>query len=427
MRLPTMTIITMILLSLVVDFYIWLDIRQGKSRKRWKWSEIYAVSSIALWIFFIVAVCLPHRGAEGGIIHIMWMLTAYASIYISKIVYCIFSLLGRLPGIFRKDRWRWTNTLGTVVAIGGFLYLWYGILVTRHQTQTISVTLESSKLPDKFDGYRIVQISDLHLGTWGNDTGFFTKLVNNVNALNPDLIVFTGDIANQRTDEIVPFVGEMSRMKAKDGVYSILGNHDYGDYVDWPTPEAKKKNLQALKDYQKKAGWQMLNNEHVFLYKGSREKKDSIVLIGVENWGEPPFGQYGDLSAAYPKERTRHLNDKNFKILLTHNPEHWLREVRKISNIDLSLSGHTHALQMSAELFGHRWSPSVWRYTTWGGFYKEDAHGNLEDYGNPSDDVMTRSLDKPSLYVNIGAGEVGMPYRLGNAIPEITIITLKKK
>lgn len=427
MRLPTLTLIFVIILSLIVDYYIWEDIRKGKSRNRWKWSDIYAVSSILLWIFLIVTVCLPHRSANSGISHIMWMLTTYATIYISKIVYVLFSLIGRIPSIFRCNRQYWTKSVGAFVAIATFGYIWYGISHTRHQTEIRDVTLLSSRLPDAFDGYRIAQISDLHLGTWGKDTTFISKLVSDINAQKPDLIVFTGDIVNQKANEMNPFISLLSTLKAKDGVYSILGNHDYGDYVDWNSTKQREENLENLKNNQKKSGWKLLNNQHQFIFKTSGTHTDSIALIGVENWGEPPFGQYGDLDTAYPRKGDNHLNDSNFKILLTHNPEHWIREVRKSSNIDLSLSGHTHAMQVSADLFGKRWSVSALKYTTWGGFYTSDSEGDIIDLGNPSDNNIIRDLDKPSLYVNIGAGEVGMPFRLGSCTPEITVITLKKK
>lgn len=432
MRLPLPGIIFLFVMSLLVDLYIWLDIRQTKFLKRWKWSEWYAVSSIVMWIFLAVTVCLPRRNLDGGVYAVMWMLTTYLSVYIPKMIYCIFSILGRIPTLFKARRWMWTKYVGLILAVTGLGSVWCGVLYTRYHIQTIDITLTSKKLPDSFDGYRIVQISDLHLGTWGDNTRFVRKLVEKVNDMNADLIVFTGDLVNQKSDELVPFIDELSKLKAKDGVYSILGNHDYGDYVDWPSAEAKKKNLDELKHYQVSMDWIMLNNDHTFLKKtisnpgDSIVKSDSIALIGVENWGDPPFGQYGNLDEAYPYHENRNLKDSNFKILLTHNPAHWMDQVRKETNIDISLSGHTHAMQMSVSGFGKRWSPSVWRYPTWGGFYTNEPNGQIEDFGNPDKYEMERSLDFQSLYVNIGAGEVGIPFRLYSAYPEITLITLKK-
>lgn len=428
MRLPLPAVILLFVVSFVIDIYIWVDIRQGKSRKRWAFSGVYALSSIMLWIFLIVTVSLPRRDPDGGVYTVMWMLSAYFSIYVAKIIYCVFSLLGRIPCIFKAKRWRWTKYVGLAASAVGFAAIWTGVLYTRTHTMTVFLTVESERLPHSFDGYRIAQISDLHLGTWGHETSFIENLVDSINALNPDMIVFTGDAVNQKSEEMLPFISSLSRLKAKDGVYSILGNHDYGDYVDWPSAEAKKQNLENLKKYQAKAGWKMLNNQHTYIYRTPGQRRDSIALIGVENWGEPPFPTYGKLTEAYPADSRHNLRDHNFKVLLTHNPEHWVREVRKRSNIDLSLSGHTHAMQMSLNALGKRWSPSSLRYRTWGGFYTDNKHGEIEDFGNPSDlSGSERDLEYPSLYVNIGAGEVAMPYRIGTSYPEITLITLKKK
>ncbi len=324
MRLPLAVIITLFVVSILADFYIWIDIRQGKSKSRWAWSNAYAISSFILWIFLGVTVALPRRGLDGGVYAIMWMLTVYLSIYIPKLIYCLFSILGRIPMLFRAARWKWLNYVGGVIGIIGFVLIWHGIFYTRSHTQIVNLTVNSERLPANFDGYRIVQISDLHLGTWGSDTRFVSEFVNNINNLKPDLIVFTGDLVNQKADEVEPFKEILSKLEATDGVYSILGNHDYGDYVDWPSTDAKAQNLAHLKQMQADAGWKMLNNEHDFIYKSKAGRRDSIALIGVENWGEPPFGKYGDLKKAYPVEGSRSIKDKNFKNLLTHNPEHWV-------------------------------------------------------------------------------------------------------
>lgn len=447
MRLPVPAIVTLFVISFLIDLYIWFDLSSSKRGKRSyeKYSAsrhtfsdplkakrsgisarriVYLVSCILLWIFLGVTVSMPRRGLDGGIYPVMWMLTIYISIYAAKIVYCVFSLLGRIPDVFGFSRWKWTRWVGLAAAIGVIAAVIQGVFWTRLHPQTVDVSLYSSRLPEAFDGYRIVQISDMHLGTWGNDTTFVSNLVDSVNSMHPDLIVFTGDIVNQKSSEMKPFIPVLGRLKAKDGVYSILGNHDYGDYVDWPSAQAKSDNLETLKEYQKMAGWQMLNNSHVFLRRGD----ESIALIGVENWGEPPFGQYGDINVAYPATKYTNLNDTRFKILLTHNPEHWVRETSRNTNIDLTLSGHTHAMQMSWDLFGQRWSPSALRYPTWGGFYSSGRLGDITDYGNPvTSDGLSRDLDRPGLYVNIGAGEVAMPYRLGSSNPEITLFTLHKK
>lgn len=218
-----------------------------------------------------------------------------------------------------------------------------------------------------------------------------------INAQHADLVVVTGDIVNRKTDEINPFIPTLRQIKAKDGVISILGNHDYGDYYKWSSAADKKANLDRLVSIQRDSlGWTLLLNEHIFLRQGG----DSIAVIGVENWGEPPFPTYGDLGKAYPD-----VNDSRFKLLLTHNPKHWESIVSKQSNIDLTLSGHTHAMQMMLSVAGIKLSPSVWKYQHWQGLSNEDGK---------------------MLYVNIGTGEVGIPMRIG-ATPEITVFTLKRK
>ncbi|MDE6785616.1 MAG: hypothetical protein K2J46_01070, partial [Muribaculaceae bacterium] len=165
MRLPLPVIIILFAISILADLYIWVDIRQGKSKNRWAWSNAYAISSFLLWIFLGVIVALPRRGLDGGVYAIMWMLTVYLSIYVPKIIYCLFSILGRIPLIFRSTRWMWLNYVGAALGVIGFALVWHGILYTRSHTQLVNLTVSSERLPDNFDGYRIVQISDLHLGT----------------------------------------------------------------------------------------------------------------------------------------------------------------------------------------------------------------------------------------------------------------------
>ena len=231
--------------------------------------------------------------------------------------------------------------------------------------------------------------------------------MDSINALQPDLIVFTGDIVNRETSELEPFITVLSRLKAKDGVVSILGNHDYGDYVDWKNREDRERNNRRLAFYQKEMGWDLVNNGRRFLTRGN----DSIMVVGVENWGDPPFPTYGDLDKALSPsaDSLYHQNDSRYKILLTHNPEHWNRIVSHETNIALTLSGHTHAMQMMIDIWGWKWSPAKYRYELWGGMYER-----LNDNG-----------ESTKLYVNIGAGEVGMPARILGAYPEITFFTLR--
>lgn len=406
MRIPLIFAIVVMILAVIVDAYIFLYIKRNTSKRLY--AGAYGISALLCWAFVLVCILLPRRDADAGITFQMWGFYSFFTIYIPKYIFMIFSLIGGLPRLWKRSTWRTGLWIGLPVAVIAFCAMWWGALFTRRQIEVVNVDVASPNLPNGFDGYKIVQISDLHVGTWGKDTSFVSALCDSINAIRPDVIFFTGDIVNRNSRELQPFLRTLSTLHAKDGIFSVLGNHDYGDYVDWKTPQDKLENLSLLKDWERQIGWKLLNNENVPIV----SKGDTIRLIGVENWGEPPFRQYGHLIDAYPISRDSlyNLNDNRYKILLTHNPEHWLREVIDVSNIDLTLSGHTHAMQMELRLGGWKWSPSSFKYSTWGGLYtRKNKDG--------------KSL---ALYVNIGAGEVGMPFRIG-AYPEITVITLRKK
>ena len=394
MRLPIIPLLVFLVLNVFVDTYIY-GILKHRFRSLLP-SKIQLWSANALFILILAVICLPKRNCSNGMLMaMMWMLYTYIAFYLPKYLFVIIDLIAKIPCLFKRHRLSWLSITGTVLSVVTFVALWWGALVNRFNIDVKDVEIEIDGLPDGFDGYRIVQFSDMHVGTFGNDTTFVSTFVDRINALNPDLIVFTGDIVNSKTTELQPFVAPFSRLHAPDGVYSILGNHDYGDYSEWPSAEAKKGNLELMKKLQADMGWHLLLNETVML----RQDGDSIALIGVENIGDPPFKVYGSLSKAYPQ-----LSDSVSKILLTHNPAHWADSISGNADmrVPLSLSGHTHAMQL--EILG--WSPAKYRYPTWGGLY------------NDSD-------KQHQLYVNIGGGTVGFPARVG-ATPEITLITLKK-
>lgn len=344
----------------------------------------------------IAVICIPKRNCSTEMLTVtMWMLFTYLAFYLTKYLYVIIDLLANIPRLFKRRRIKWLSAVAGILALVFFASLWWGALFNRFNIDVKEVEVEISGLPDRFEGYRIAQFSDIHTGTFGNDTTFVTELVDRINSLKPDLIVFTGDIVNSKSSELRPHVGPLSRLHATDGVYSILGNHDYGDYSEWASPEAKRENLELLKSLQGEMGWRLLLNETEYIRRGN----DSIALIGVENIGDPPFKVYGSLTKSYAN-----LSDSVTKVLLTHNPAHWVDSIsgREAMRVPLALSGHTHAMQI--EILG--WSPAKYRYPTWGGLYsdKDKSH---------------------KLYVNIGSGTVGFPARVG-ATPEITLITLKK-
>lgn len=392
-------VVICLLLQVATDAYIFFAAWQRS--RRLNAAKFQLLESAFFLVYIVVFLCLPIRGESDQMLQVaMWMLFFYLTVYVGKIIFVIFDLIASIPKLWGRKRVNGISVAGIVAGIIAFICMWWGALVNRYNIQVKEVTITIEDLPPSFAGYRVAQISDLHVGTFGQDTTFINQLVEKVNAQHPDLIVFTGDIVNRRSDELKPFVRALSRLDAKDGVLSILGNHDYGDYLDWPSPEDKEINIEQLMDLQLEMNWELLTNSSTVIY--GENPADSLVVIGVENWGEPPFPTYGDLLMAYPTP-----GDSAVKILLSHNPVHWQHEVEPVDSmkIDLTLSGHTHAMQMSAG----RLSPAALRYDTWSGIYEShDGH-------------------RP-LYVNIGAGTVGVPMRIG-ATPEVTIFTLipKKK
>ena len=397
MRIPLLPLISLLLLAVSSDAYIFVMLR--RRFRSLKPSGFYAIGAIALWVVLIVGLCLPMRGGSQGVLLAkMWILFGFLTFLFPKVLFVIIDLLAQIPLLLRprRKRLRWLSVAGAVMAGVVFVSMWWGALINRFRTDTIEVDVVVESLPQAFDGYRIVQISDLHVGTYGSDDSFVREVVEKVNGLKPDMIVFTGDIVNRISAELVPFTDALSGLHAPDGVYSILGNHDYGDYYDFASETEMRANLDSLISMQRRMGWDLLLNEHRVIRRGA----DSLVLIGVENVGDPPFKTYGDLGKAYPATA-----EASCKILLTHNPAHWTDDISKTDsiNIALSLAGHTHAMQI--EVFGL--SPAALRYATWGGLYGDGKGQRL-------------------LYVNRGIGTVGMPMRLG-ATPEITLITLRRK
>lgn len=276
-------------------------------------------------------------------------------------------------------------------ALVGFVY---GI-TNRYNYHVRRVKLKLANLPPSFRGMKIVQISDIHSGSFDSHHAV-TKGVEKVLAEKPDLIFFTGDLVNNKAEEIEPYMDIFSRLKAPMGVYSTLGNHDYGDYVPWPSKAAKVANLERLKQHHASLGWKLMMNEHDII---SREG-GSIAIIGIENWSaKPQFPKYGNMAAAYANIPP----DAAVKILLSHDPSHWDAQViPEYPDVDLTLSGHTHGMQFGVEIPGFKWSPVKYVYKNWAGLYQQG---------------------RQYLYVNRGYGFLGYPGRLG-ILPEITVFTL---
>ncbi|MDQ3392989.1 MAG: metallophosphoesterase [Bacteroidota bacterium] len=295
-------------------------------------------------------------------------------------------------GITRSDFLVKTALVAAAVPFTGMAF---GILVGAHDYRIRRKQVFMPNLPQSFDGIKICQLSDIHSGSFFNKTAVKGG-IEMVLREKPDLVFFTGDLVNNQATELNNYLDVFGKIKAPLGVYSILGNHDYGDYHNWSSQEAKANNLADLIQSHKNMGWDILLNENRKIKQGS----DEIAIIGVENWGAGRFAKYGKLREAY-----KGTEEAPIKLLLSHDPSHWDAEVRPLfPDIDLTFSGHTHGFQFGVEIGNVKWSPSQYVYKQWAGLYNEaNQH----------------------LYVNRGFGYLGFPGRIGMP-PEITIIELKK-
>ena len=379
--------IFLLIFLILPDIYLYLRFIVHLTARRWLkilyWLPTFLLSTGLLYLVYFSNNAFAERHTQD----IGWFSIFFFLFTAPKLLLFLCTVIG-IP--FHK--WlRWPRTpficTGLTLAVVSIVMIIYGSFIGRTQFDVKEVTYSSSKLPSSFDGYRIVQLSDIHIGSWQGNASAIQNLVNLVNEQHPDLIAFTGDLVNHRAIELNDFQHILAGLKAKDGVYSILGNHDYGPYFRWKNKQEQDDNLQQR---QAAMGWKLLNNSHTILIQGN----DSIALIGVENEGEPPFSQYADLPKAMQG------TEGMFQILLSHNPTHWRREVLPESDIDLMLAGHTHAMQLKLG----NYSPSSYIYPEWSGMYLEGTRG---------------------LYVNVGIGYVGLPFRFG-AWPEITVLTLRR-
>ena len=294
-------------------------------------------------------------------------------------------------------RRRFLSLMAMGIAAVPFSALLYGMYRGKYNFKVLRYNLEFDDLPPAFDGYQITQISDIHSGSFDNRTKI-EYAINLINQQGSDVILFTGDMVNNKAEEMRPWTGLFSKLEASDGKYSILGNHDYGDYIGWRTEELKRENLEELKTMQREMGFDLLLNESRYLRRG----QEKLALIGVENWGRGGFKKAGDLTKA-----SAEIDKNDFKILLSHDPSHWEEKVVSDElHYHLTLSGHTHGMQFGIEIPGLvKWSPVKWRYKYWAGIYEE----------------MGQFIN-----VNRGFGFIGYPGRVG-IWPEITVITLKNK
>ena len=285
---------------------------------------------------------------------------------------------------------------GLLAGTGILTALSWGIFSGAYDYRVKRRTISLKNLPDSFDGFRILQISDIHSGSFW-DTEAVKRGVQMVLDQNADVIFFTGDLVNNESTEMAPYMDVFNKLTAPHGVFSIFGNHDYGDYVSWPSPEAKIQNLEDLKTVHKNLGWRLLVDEHERITIG----EDSIGVLGIGNWGNKGrFPKYGKMH-----EAVKGTEDLPIKLLLSHDPSHWRGEVLKeYPDIDVMFSGHTHGMQFGVEIGNYKWSPIKYMYKEWADLHKEG---------------------RQHLYVNRGFGFLGYPGRFG-ILPEITVIELKK-
>jgi len=369
---------------------------------------IVSIGILALMVYSVAAMQDPEARRDHS-----WafsLVALFLLFFLPKLVMVVFHglddllHLGRwlwaklLPGTMdhpgeRIDRVRFLSQLGLIVAAIPFTGVLYGVTKGRRTFNVAKVPVRSGRLPQAFDGLRVVQISDTHLGSYGGDMTLVRNGIDLINAERPDLIVFTGDLVNDYADEAEEFIGEFARLKARLGKYSVLGNHDYSDYPKWPSTTAKAANLERLKAIHEEMGFRLLLDEHATIELGG----ERIGLLGVQNWGRR-FQQYGDL--AKTMAGTEHLP---FRILLSHDPTHWEHQVWG-TGIDLTLSGHTHGAQLGVKIGGTQYSPAQWVYKHWAGLYAEGEQ---------------------QLYVNRGFGFIGFPGRVGMP-PEITVLELQR-
>ena len=308
---------------------------------------------------------------------------------LSDMTWGVGRLFNRDAGSYRK----WFLIPGAIAGILLFISFGWGMIRGKTHVKVFEKSIELSELPKSFNGLKIVQLSDMHLAGFYNKPKYIREGVKKVNQLKPDLILFTGDLVHNFSEEIDPFVHTLNELKAPLGKFAILGNHDYGHYYNWESDAEEEANLVRVKTQFIASGFDLLLNEHRTISLNGH----SLEVIGVENWGKPPFPQLGDLPEAMSG-----TNPELVKILLSHDPSHWDLQVREKEDIALTLSGHTHGMQFGIEIGNFKWSPSKWTYRHWAGLYRENGQ---------------------YLYVNRGLGYTGFPGRVGIR-PEITLLTL---
>lgn len=397
---------------LLIDVYVFQSVKSITSNTLFYW--IYWVLDILI-IVLILYFALSGKFANGPSKYTSWIMGIMMVILVPKIVVLPFLFIDDLLRIIQflvqhsirlfsnnnsvidfASRRKIISQIALGIAAVPFFSTIYGILKGKYDYRVHKVSLYFKDLPSAFNGFKLVQLSDIHAGSFDNRDAV-QKGIRLTNAQQGDLFLFTGDLVNNKSEEMYPWIEDFKQLKGKYGSFSILGNHDYGDYIKWENESEKSENLEKLKVVHKKLGYHLMLNETIYIEKEGAK----IALIGVENWGKKGFVKHGDLDKAVES-----VDNNLFKILLSHDPSHW--EAVTLNHdkfIHLTLSGHTHGMQFGIEIPGFKWSPSQYIYKQWAGLYK-----HAEKY----------------IYVNRGFGFLGFPGRVG-ILPEITVIELRKK
>lgn len=409
-----MAIVIVFALLLLIDIYFY----QAVMTVTKNWSPLWKqVGRIGFWIptGLSFAALIWWQVADPYSINANvrnWIITGVFATYFSKLIGIIFLLIDdiqrlvrwvaqlfqkkseALPGepITRSQFLTQAAVIASAVPFGAMVY---GIISGAHDYRVRKVTVKLPNLPKAFDGLRIAQLSDIHSGSFFNKTAVKGGVEMVLNE-KPDLIFFTGDLVNNESTEVKEYIEVFNKLKAPLGVFSVTGNHDYGDYKSWASKEAKHQNFKDLIEAHRLLGFDLLMNEHRFI----EQSGEKLAIIGIENWGGGGFAKYGKLDQAYAGTDAAAV-----KLLLSHDPSHWDAQVRpNYKDIDLAFAGHTHGFQFGVELGDFKWSPSQYAYKQWAGLYTE---GNQH------------------LYVNRGFGYLGYPGRIGMP-PEITVMELKR-
>jgi predicted MPP superfamily phosphohydrolase len=403
-------------ISLLLDWYVFNGLRTftldwQSARLRQLVTLGYLVISIGVTALFILGFG-SFSTAKGMTPFHEWVLSFFITFFVTKLIFVLVLFLGDIGRFFYgivnsiikpkgevtepffPARRKFISEIAILTAAIPFTGFLYAMFKGKYDYKVHRTTLYFNDLPEAFDGFTITQLSDIHSGSFDN-TEAMQRGIDLANAQKSDLFVFTGDLVNNAAWEIEPYIKNFGQLKAPYGQFSILGNHDYGDYIEWASEAEKAANLDKLKQHHKELGYRLLLDENVEIEKNGQK----ISLIGVQNWGKG-FIQIGDLDKAL-----RGVDKDAFKVLLSHDPTHWEEKVRyNPTNIHLTLAGHTHGAQFGVEVAGFRWSPVQYRYLDWAGLVNEKNR---------------------YLYVNRGFGFLAFSGRLG-IWPEITVITLKR-